>query len=41
MFTVDLHGRGRNSSKGFIYFLPESLRNKALVFGKILDGFDV
>jgi hypothetical protein len=41
MFTVDLHGRGRNSSKGFIYFLPESLGSITIVFGKIFDGFDV
>ena len=41
MFSVELHVHERNSSKGFIYLLPVSLPNITLVFGRILDGFDV
>jgi hypothetical protein len=41
MFTVELYGDGRNSSKGFIYLLPVSLGIRTLVCGGILDGFDV
>jgi hypothetical protein len=41
MFTVELYRHWGNSSKGFIYLLPVSLGIRTLVFGGILDGFDV